>query len=467
MLRLLIVGVLLLAACTSPSPPPKGDYLGLLKFPTITYHIYLDWQGALPVVKNVTFKAEEFSLDTIYVQDDSLHFRLKDFYSEYRGLYNHNTHHITGQWIGEDSTAYPLDFVPALGDTISGLHPRNSPTYSYQPPPQENDGINCGTLNNQNINPIAIDSLVNRIADGRYSDIHSLLVARNNMLVVEEYFYRYNRERVYNIQSATKSIVSALVGISIEKGEIKSVNETLCANLPGYQSLACNAENKDITLHQLLTMSTGIPWDEQTYDYTDNRNSLVVAANDPDQFVHLLSQPYVSSPTPVFAYNSLNHILMNAVLKKATHLENKEELETRLLKPLGIEKTYISEPTPMGAIGDIGLRPRDMLKFGLLYLNDGVWNSQQVVPARWVKVSTTSKIQPTPTLGYGYFWWTRDFQWKGKSVSSFFAWGYGGQYIFILPEVRLVIVMSGSKWTTDPEGQAMDIVNEILAAAEK
>jgi CubicO group peptidase (beta-lactamase class C family) len=155
---------------------------------------------------------------------------------------------------------------------------------------------------------------------------------------------------------------------------------------------------------------------------------------------------------------------MNAVLHHATKLENKEELEARLLLPLGIEKAYIDEPTPMGAIGDIGLRPRDMLKFGLLYLNDGIWKGQQVVPGRWVRESTTAKIYPRPALGYGYFWWTKDFQWKGKPVSSFFAWGYGGQYIFVVPDVRLVMVMSGSNWSTDPEGQAM--VTKILAAAE-
>ncbi|MEK6781695.1 MAG: serine hydrolase [Bacteroidota bacterium] len=464
--RLLILPVLLFVMCTSHAPTPSGDYIGFLKFPGITYHIYLGWQGALPVVKNVTFKAGEFSLDTLYFTNDSLHFRLHDFYSEYRGHYNRNTNQITGLWIGEDSTVYPLNFVAANGDTISGLHPHNYPTYTYQPPPQEEDGITCSTVSNQHINATAIDSLIERIADGHYTDIHSILVARHNQLVLEEYFYRYDRNYVYNIQSATKSVVSALIGISLEKGEIKNVKETLCANLPGYETWACTAANKDLTLHQLLTMSTGIPWDEQTYDYMDNRNSLSNAANEKDQFVHLLSLPRVASATPVFAYNSLNHILINAVLRNATHLENKEELETRLLQPLGIEKSYISEPSPMGAIGDIGLRPRDMLKFGLLYLNDGVWNGQRVVPTHWVRESTSTKIHPRSTVGYGYFWWTKDFQWKGKMVSSFFAWGYGGQYIFVIPEVRLVIVMSGSKWTTDPESQAMEIVNEILAASE-
>jgi len=168
----------------------------------------------------------------------------------------------------------------------------------------------------------------------------------------------------------------------------------------------------------------------------------------------------------VFTYNSLNHSLMNAVLRNATNLENKQELTERLLKPLGIEKSYIDEPSPMGTIGDIGLRPRDMLKFGLMYLNEGKWNEKQVVPPDWVRESTTTKIHLTSTLGYGYFWWTKVFRWKGKPVQSFFAWGYGDQYIFVVPDAALVVVMSGSNWTTNPEGQAMQIVQTVLSAME-
>lgn len=154
---------------------------------------------------------------------------------------------------------------------------------------------------------------------------------------------------------------------------------------------------------------------------------------------------------------------MNVILRNATHLENKQELTERLFKPLGIEKSYIDDPTPMGAIGDIGLRSRDMLKFGLLYLNNGMWNNQQIVSAEWIEESTTAKIKPNTTLGYSYFWWTRDFNRHGKPISSYFAWGYGGQYIIVIPEMKIVVVLSGSNWSTNPEGQMVDIVEEILA----
>jgi CubicO group peptidase (beta-lactamase class C family) len=465
-MRFSILVLIVLLGCTSAPQTPSGSYLGLLKFPEITYHIYIEWNGPQPLVINTTFKANQFSLDTLYFKDDSLHFRLSDFYSEYKGKFNTSLNRIEGQWIGEDSTHYPLDFIPVMADTVSGLTPRITTAYSYQPPLQHEDGIIVCNRGSENFNSHAIDTLIQRIINKRYINVHSLLIARNNCLVVEEYFYRYNLNFVYNIQSATKSIVSALTGIAIDKGEIKSVNETLCKTLPGYEALACNAQNKDLTLRELLTMSTGIAWDEQTYDYTDERNTLAIAANEKDQFVHLLSLPRKKMDMPVFTYNSLNHSLMNAVLRNATHLENKQELTERLLRPLGIEKCYIDEPSPMGTIGDIGLRPRDMLKFGLVYLNEGVWNGKQVVPAHWVRESTSTKIHPTATFGYGYFWWTKVFNWKGKPIQSFFAWGYGDQYIFVVPDAELVVVMSGSNWTTNPDGQAIQMVEEVLAAME-
>jgi len=456
-----------LAGCANNPPKPGASYLGLLSMPDVTYHLFLDNQGAVPVLYNVTFKANPFPLDTIYFFGDSLHFRMKEYYSEYKGRFDAKTNRIEGIWIDEDTLAHPLHFKAVMPDTVSGLHPLSSPVYTYKPPALMEDGLKTNTREAQKLSSAAMDSVISHLVKGKYKDVHSLLVARNNELVVEEYFYRIHPDKVYNIQSATKSLVSALAGIAIGKKEIKSTQQTLCATLPGYEKWACDEKHKTITLHQLLTMSTGIAWDEQTYDYGDERNSLVKAASDSDQFIHLLLLPRKATATPVFAYNSLNHILMNAVLRQATHMENKDELTTRLLQPLGIEAYYIDTPTPMGAIGDIDLRPRDMLKFGLLYANQGRWNGQQVVPANWVKESTQPKIQPRPGLGYGYFWWTKDFDHQGKTVSSFFAWGYGGQYIFVVPALQLVVVMSGSHWGTDPVDQGVPIMEEILDAVEE
>jgi CubicO group peptidase (beta-lactamase class C family) len=209
-------------------------------------------------------------------------------------------------------------------------------------------------------------------------------------------------------------------------------------------------------------MSTGIEWDEATYDYGDPRNSL--SGSDGDPVKYLLRR--TRSPKPVFAYNSLNHTTMNAVLKGATRLDNASEIKSRLLEPLGIESYFLGKEDH-GLLGDIELRPRDMMKLGQLYLNEGVWNGKQIVPSVWIRESTTKKVETPSGLGYGYFWWTRDFNWKERSVRSYFAWGYGGQYIFVVPELELVVVLTGSHWTTDPKNHVMGMLeNYIIPSCE-
>lgn len=103
-----------------------------------------------------------------------------------------------------------------------------------------------------------------------------------------------------------------------------------------------------------------------------------------------------------------------------------------------------------------------MLKFGLLYLNEGMWKGKQVVPAAWVKESTTTKIELAPGFGYAYFWWTKQFSWKGKIVNSYFAWGYGGQYIFVVPSLQLVVVFNGTNWSTDPTKYYFEMMEKFI-----
>ena len=152
---------------------------------------------------------------------------------------------------------------------------------------------------------------------------------------------------------------------------------------------------------------------------------------------------------------------MNAVLKNATHMDNATEITSRLLAPLGIESFFLGKEDH-GVLGDIELRPRDMMKLGQLYLQEGKWNGKEIVSKAWVNESTSTKIAAGLGLGYGYFWWTRDFKWKGKTVRSFFAWGYGGQYIFVVPELNLVVALTGNHWTTDPKNHVMEMMENYI-----
>lgn len=448
-----------LASCTPASLPPH-DYFGALRIDGYTYRLVFRNQNHSLI--SVGFRGHELPIQNVSFEHDTLRFSRADRFTTYEGHYNPDTDKITGSWTGEDSVIYPLTFVPVLVDTIVGFNPRTTNVYEYTQPPDENDGIEVCTRESADLNITLLDSLVMAIMDKRFGYVHSMLIARNNCLALEEYFYGYKREAHFGIQSATKSMVSALTGIALANGEIDSVNTPLCNYMPMYQDLLCNAQNKSITLHDLLSMTTGLEWDEVTHMYGDEKNSAFIASRQPDEFRYLLSQHKNSEK--VFAYNSLNHAMMSRVLMEATRLDNVTEFRQRLLEPLGITQYDLGEPVN-GIIGDIFLRPRDMLKFGLLYYNKGIWNGEQVIPPSWINESTSPKITLEPGFGYGYFWWTKEFSLKDKTVNSYFAWGFGGQYIFVVPDLELVVVFNGTNWSTDPKEFYFDMMQDYIIKA--
>ena len=160
----------------------------------------------------------------------------------------------------------------------------------------------------------------------------------------------------------------------------------------------------------------------------------------------------------------MNHLMVNMILKESTSMKNVRELKKRLLDPLGIEEVNTGSES-FGVIGDIGLTPRSMLKFGLLYLNKGMWNNEQIIPASWVKESTSPTVSLGKGEGYGYFWWTKQFNVNDKPIECYYAWGYGGQYIFVIPSARVVVAMTASNWIMDEKKYAFEIMERYVLPA--
>jgi len=449
-------------ACMKPPARIDGDYYGVLKGKDSTYRLYLQYDNGKPALTVVGFRGYGVPVRSVESGSDSVKFIRQDGYSSFTGLYDAATNQIKGRWITEDSVSHVLTFGAVAPDTIKGLNPRRTKEYHYEIPPKANDQLDVADRSEHRVDQALLDGLVLAVMRKEFEYVHSILIARNDKLVMEEYFYDFPREAHFGIQSVTKSFVSALTGIAISKNEIPGVGVPVCNYLPQYRELLCNGQNKEITLHNLLTMSTGLEWDEITYEYGHDKNSSMIAANSGDELRYLLTRP--RSTSDVFAYNSLNHTLMNHVLKESTKLDNSREIKERLLDPLGITEYDLGE-MKAGVIGDIFLRPRDMLKFGLMYLNRGEWNGRQIVPRDWVEKSTAPKIASGPWLGYGYFWWTRDFHLNGRTIPGYFAWGYGGQYIFVVPELELVVVLTGTNWSTDPTKFSMEMMDKFVIPA--
>jgi CubicO group peptidase (beta-lactamase class C family) len=456
--RIFICFLLLTFSLGAQSQTASTHFFGILNTTEGPRRLYFQNNNPKSRLTIIGFRGYNLPLKNVRSKGDSLWFSRADADSRFKGAFDKAKTTITGEWI-EGKSIIPLTFVPVNPDTIKGFNPRTTKNYSYKAPLAMDDEIGVANRTDVKMLPGILDGLVQKVIEKKFGYIHSMLIARNSKLVLEEYFFGYPQEAHFGIQSATKSFVSALTGIALGKGEINSLNMPLCDFLPSYRDLVCNDQNKSITLSHVMSMSTGLEWDEVTHDYGDEQNTSMIAYNSGDEFKYLLTRP--RSVKKVFSYNSLNHIMMNHVLRQSTGLDNMVEMKARIFEPLGIT-TYDLGESKDGIIGDIFLRPRDMLKFGLMYLNEGAWHGKQIVAPEWVKESTTPKMQVRPGLGYAYFWWTKNFKWKNKVVPGYFAWGYGGQYIFVIPELQLVAVFNGTNWSTDPEGKYIELMEKYV-----
>jgi CubicO group peptidase (beta-lactamase class C family) len=299
--------------------------------------------------------------------------------------------------------------------------------------------------------------------------VKCLLVSRNGVLVGEEYFNRDGRDSLYHVRSVTKSVVSILFGIAVDRGLIRSLDLTVKEVLGDYVD-SISAATGSITIRHLLTMSGGFQWEELRASY-----DLALWSNSSDKVAHVLRLPMVNSPGSTFTYNTAACQLLSAIFKTTTHTSLYDFAINNLFQPLGMTG---SRPWEMDGQGfhyggyRLSLTPLDMLAIGQLYLNEGQFGGRQIVSAEWVRASTRAQISAGSTMpngpSYGYLWWVGRY----GSYDYYFANGYGGQFILNVPALRLVVVArsdwGGTGRTADEQWmQTMEIVmNRILPAVQ-
>jgi len=262
--------------------------------------------------------------------------------------------------------------------------------------------------------------------------LHSLLISQNGELVFEQYYNGTDPYRPANMKSASKSVISALVGIAIDKGFIESVNEPIANYFPDLINSQRNAEKLDITIENLLTMQSGL-------ETTSNRNyGRWVLSDNWVEFA--IEQPLEAPPGTRMLYSTGSTHLLSAILTAATGQTTREFAEANLTRPMGYSMSYWPQD-PQGIYfggNDMEWTPRQMLRFGELYLQDGRYDDTQVISAGWIERSHEPRARSPRGQGrfYGYGWWLRDL--AGLQVPV--AWGYGGQLIFVVEQVDLVVV---------------------------
>jgi CubicO group peptidase (beta-lactamase class C family) len=312
------------------------------------------------------------------------------------------------------------------------------------------------------LDPGRLEALAKRLGQGEFGSFHSLLIVRNGRLAFERYFRGWGPSDLHTVQSVTKSVSSLLVGIAIDQKKIGSVDKRLLDLVPEYQNSAnLDDRKRAIELVHVLTMSSGIEWDESsTYGSSGNNLSQMHRSGDWVRFV--LDRPMIHPPGRRFRYNSGGTMVLAAVLKKATGLNADEFAQRHLFEPLGIRDVDWRYRSPNGLPetgGGLFLTPREMAKIGYLVLCGGRWEGRQVVSERWVRQSMQRYFRNVHPLSrykvdYGYLWWlfSEEQQAPPLSQDMIFAWGADGQFIFIDPSDELVVVMTAGNYGHDRLG---------------
>jgi CubicO group peptidase (beta-lactamase class C family) len=320
------------------------------------------------------------------------------------------------------------------------------------PPIDRHDGIATSTLGDAGMDEAIIADLVDGMRNGFYPDRHSLLIYRNHTLVLEDYFagrdgdwgrdlgiVNHNDATLHDLRSISKSVTSACIGLAIRQGSIKSVDQPIFDFLLDY-SRYCNEGREKLTIRHLLTMSSGLEWDEERLDIMNDENKMDFS-DDPIGFA--LNRKIVAAPGTLWRYNSGSTEILGAVLWKATGKDLNEFARENLFEPMGIAgacwNRFPRYNAPLAACG-LRMTSRELLKFGILYLDDGQWEGKQILPKKWVEESLTMAIKRPDEGGYGYFFWIIEFDVDDSKIVIHGAAGNGDQRMFIDKKNDMIIV---------------------------
>lgn len=333
----------------------------------------------------------------------------------------------------------------AAAEEVSGEWPW--PTKHWRRSRPERQGMDPGLL-----------AEAGRIVATQMPDVTGLLVIRNGYVVHEEYFGGvYGRADPLKIRSITKSVTGTLIGIAIGEGAISGLDQTIGELIPDRIPSTADPGTPEITVGQLLTMTSGWQWDIGT-DYP----RLIASDN---WTAYTLNQPIVFEPGTFYAYNSGGSHLLSVILSSAIGQDTADYAQEKMFDPLGIARPAWQRSPQGETVGGFGLEltPRDLAKLGHLYLREGVWDEQQIVPVSWTRDATIyqSAGDTTGYAAYGYQWWVAE---TGGN-RSFFGLGFGGQYLYVVPDLDLIAVIVAGFETPPPVTIHRPVIENVIVPA--
>ncbi len=299
-------------------------------------------------------------------------------------------------------------------------------------------------LEDQNLDPALIEDAILYVRDNKKL-ITSMLIVRNGYLVEEDYFDKSTRNATNPIYSVTKSVMATLIGLAIQEGFIKSVNEKVLSYFPDYDFENANGTKQEMTIYHLLTMTSGLDWDEWWVSYSNPLNDFNALLSSTDWVKYILDKPMTAGLGKTMNYNTGASHILSAILSRAYGDSTEAFARKYLFEPLGIDKfSWRTDPQNITRGGEgLFLRALDMAKIGYLYLNNGSWAGNQVINSDWIVNATSTHVNFDISRSYGYQWWID----RNNEIKYYYAEGWAGQFIFIVPEKELIITFTSYDFT--------------------
>lgn len=438
---LLVITLLLSFGCSS-------------KKETSEYEILLAYEGKYEYINNTTLELKASALDTtLYAVIDNAKYPLKyialDSFTDAQGsavIFNRNKLHKVTDYTS-DGQVFKL--ITAKIEKMD-MFPRkelfhNPDAYTYQKPIDLLDGLKTGLLEDEFESPGGILDMVRETIKGSFPDVHSILIYKNNTLVLEEYFYGHDKDTPHQLRSATKPFIGGIVGIAIDKGFIRSEKDKLLPYFKSRYPEIANVDDrkKELTIENFLMYRHGL--DCEDGNQKSKGNELLMMENE-DWVKYTLDLPMITEPGKSSSYCTGCALTLGSLVEVSIG-ENIEDFANKyLFGPMGISNydwTFEPNRSSITTFSTMKITPRDLVKLAKMYKDGGKWNEQQVISEDWV-----NKTFGMDAGDYGYLWYQKHFDIDGRRYNSYQASGNGGQKINIWPELDMITVFTGGNYNS-------------------
>ena len=317
-------------------------------------------------------------------------------------------------------------------------------------------------IQSENYNQKLLNQLVEKINQGKYKDVHSLIILQNDSLVAEEYFNYQYRDRHLHLYDMTTIFLNSLLGILIEQKNIKGINEKILDFFPEYSYIAnYDRRKEDVIIADLLTNRAGFDWRQRMHPFAFENYYRDEMHKSGDYIKYYLDRPMREKPGNQFEYTGGSPTLISAILAKKIDSSFEYWTIENFFSKFGV--TYIDWDTHSAGNLRIGgmleMRPIDMACFGLLYLNNGRWNGKEVISEDWILSSTKAWIQIENNREFGWSWYRYS---KAHEINNhvglndiYFASGFGGKFLWVIPHLNMVVVTTGDGPEDNPAVESM------------